>query len=178
MLKKKGSRSRTSSGSKKTKRSTGQSPLTPTSSSKLLPMRISYTGIPSVKKNSMSIAWTGGKGARPILMYSKSYAGALRKQKPQIEDQWTAVKRQSGVKESGGLGSLEYPLHIQFTFFFPDNRRRDLDNLITSALDLLSKSGVISNDKWVWSFDGSRMHYGCKDQPDGSTTIYIEEFEV
>lgn len=111
-------------------------------------------------------------------MYSKSYAGALKHQRPQIEEQWKAAKRNYGIKETGGLGSLECPLQIKFQFHFKDNRRRDLDNLITSALDLLSKSGVLSNDKWVWSFDGSRMHYGCNRIEHEWTHIEIEEFKA
>lgn len=74
------------------------------------------------------------------------------------------------------MGSIDQPLHIDFQFKFIDNRRRDLDNLITAALDLLSKSGVLTNDKWVWSFDGSRMHYACREVDEGYTYITIEEF--
>lgn len=36
----------------------------------------------------------------------------------------------------------------------------DLDNLNSSLLDLMSESGVLGNDRWVYATDGSRKHMG------------------
>lgn len=60
------------------------------------------------------------------------------------------------------IGSKDHPLEIKFEFYLKGGQRPDLDNLITAALDLLGKAKVISNDKWVESFDGSRRYYKAK----------------
>lgn len=128
-----------------------------------MPVVLEMEGTPSVKKNSMTIAYSGHR-RRPILMYSKSYASALKTQLPQLKSQW----------QWAPIGSEEEPLHVLMDFSFKDKRRRDLDNLISSTFDLLSKAGVISNDKWIFSVDGTRMHYGTGIE---KTVVTIGEFK-
>lgn len=57
------------------------------------------------------------------------------------------------------LGSKSEPLSIRFSFFFKNFANEpDLDNLISSALDLMAVSGILANDKFVYSLDGSRKY--------------------
>lgn len=164
MKKRKPFRLKAKSGTKRKIKSTGLSHTTddvlPVAK---LPVTLTIEGPPSVKKNSMTIAYSGHR-KKPILMYSKSYAAALKTQLPQLKRQW----------QWAPVGSEEHPLHISFSFTFKDRRRRDLDNLISSALDLLGKAGVIENDKWVYSVDGTRMVYGTGTE---HTVILIGDFE-
>ena len=37
---------------------------------------------------------------------------------------------------------------IQMDFYFPDNKRTDLDNKSSSVLDMLVKQGIIEDDRW------------------------------
>jgi Holliday junction resolvase RusA-like endonuclease len=41
-------------------------------------------------------------------------------------------------------------------FYISHGSEADIDNLITGCLDLLQKAGIISNDRWVRSVDGTR----------------------
>jgi len=86
-----------------------------------------------------------------MIVPSKVYKRALAEQLPQIAKQWKSKKR---------LGSSDCLLWCKFDFSVANNRRMDLDNLITAALDLLQKANVISNDTWVQSLDGSRVSFG------------------
>lgn len=67
--------------------------------------------------------------------------------------------------------------HIQFHFYFPNNRRRDLDNYSATVkfiIDGLVNSGVIKDDdfKFVQSIV---LAYGGKDSE--SVQVTIEEVE-
>lgn len=41
-------------------------------------------------------------------------------------------------------------------FYISHGSEADIDNLITGCLDLLQKAGIILNDRWVRSVDGTR----------------------
>jgi Holliday junction resolvase RusA-like endonuclease len=41
-------------------------------------------------------------------------------------------------------------LRVQIEAFRPDNRRRDLDNLVKATSDLLVTHGVIEDDSKIW----------------------------
>lgn len=46
------------------------------------------------------------------------------------------------------LVSFDKPVRIQADFYFKDNIRRDLDNRLTSILDLFVDLGIIKDDRW------------------------------
>lgn len=104
-----------------------------------------------------------------MLLPNKSYTEALQTQKPQLEEQ-----ARDTISDSLPLGSKDTKLHIKFEFGFRNFANEpDLDNLISSCLDLLAVAGVISNDRWVYCLDGS-----CKRMNTGTeyTRITIKEF--
>ena len=47
-----------------------------------------------------------------------------------------------------GFGRLKPPYELICTFYFKDNRKRDLDNALASICDLLQDAGIIDNDNW------------------------------
>lgn len=47
-----------------------------------------------------------------------------------------------------GLHKFNKPVMIQADFYFENNIRRDLDNRITSILDLFTDLGIIEDDRW------------------------------
>lgn len=61
----------------------------------------------------------------------------------QEEAGW-AIKRQCPLPESG-------PVSIHMLLGRPDKRKRDLDNLLKSPIDLLVKHGLIDDDRSVES---------------------------
>ena len=103
-----------------------------------------------------------------MLLPNKSYTEALTTQKPQVEAQAAGI---ADTLPLGGKGNL---LHISFEFSFRNFANEpDLDNLVSSCLDLLAVSGIISNDRWVYCLDNSRklMNTGLE-----YTKIVIKEY--
>lgn len=45
--------------------------------------------------------------------------------------------------------SLEFPLKLEITLTHGDFRRRDGDNALSSILDILQDSKILSDDKWL-----------------------------
>lgn len=59
------------------------------------------------------------------------------------------------------LGGPENKIWMRAHYYFKNFAHEpDLDNLNSSLLDLMSESGVLGNDRWVYSTDGSRKHMG------------------
>jgi len=56
----------------------------------------------------------------------------------------------------------------------PDNRRRDLDNLLKATLDAMEKAGLYSDDKL---FDDIRIIRRNVYKPEGKVIITIQELE-
>ena len=44
----------------------------------------------------------------------------------------------------------EYPVALYLTFYCKDNRRRDMDNMLSSVLDILVKADVLVDDSWQY----------------------------
>lgn len=66
-------------------------------------------------------------------------------------------------------------VEIAFNFYCKDNRRRDLDNMISSVQDSLVRAGVIKDDSWqVLTIVGATGAYD-KDRP--RVEIFIDEVE-
>lgn len=42
----------------------------------------------------------------------------------------------------------DYPIKLSATFYCKDNRRRDLDNMLSTTLDALRHAGVLEDDNW------------------------------
>jgi len=43
---------------------------------------------------------------------------------------------------------ISYPVAITMVFYFEDNRKRDLDNVASTVLDVLRKANIIVEDDW------------------------------
>ena len=61
-------------------------------------------------------------------------------------------------------------LIVDITANRPDNRRRDLDNLLKAILDSLTHAGIWGDDSQIIDL---RIKWGEKVVPDGSVEIYI-----
>jgi Holliday junction resolvase RusA-like endonuclease len=42
----------------------------------------------------------------------------------------------------------DYPILLHATFYCKDNRRRDLDNMLSTVLDALRHAGILEDDSW------------------------------
>lgn len=71
---------------------------------------------------------------------------------------------------------IDFPVTVKCLFYLPDERRRDLTNLLECIDDILVENRVLADDNYkiVASHDGSRCFVN-REQP--RTEIYIEEYE-
>lgn len=44
----------------------------------------------------------------------------------------------------------EYPVAMYATFYMKDNRRKDLDNALSTVQDILVKAGILIDDSWQY----------------------------
>jgi len=63
-------------------------------------------------------------------------------------DQYRNWASAAGAQIMQHKGKMLDKVEIQMQFYFPDNRRADLDNKVTSVLDLLKDMQIIKDDSW------------------------------
>jgi len=98
-------------------------------------------GQPVTKKNSPRIVRVG---KRPVLLPSKPYLIWLRASLPQIQSAWR------------GQQPLDRPVHVS-AVFYRARRVGDLNNYLAALADALEAARVVTDDKWIVSWDGSRL---------------------
>ena len=103
----------------------------------MYPIQIVILGNPVSQKNQKRIART--KDGRPFIVSSKKVLAWKKVAGKQIAEQW-------GSRETID-GGIELAINIQS--YLGPRQKIDTDNLAAAPLDILEKSGVISNDYWV-----------------------------
>lgn len=73
------------------------------------------------------------------------------------------------IRHSGFAKKLDCPVTLHIEAYPPDDRERDIDNILKGILDSLKVGGVFVKDSWVKKLD-VEMHRPHR--PDG--LIYIE----
>lgn len=106
-------------------------------------LRLTIAGIPRTKKNSQRVVPRGG---RHIPLPSKAWADWAADAVPKIEAWAQRVK----------LAPLAYPLNCA-AVFYRDALRGDAVGFYQGLADLLEKAGIVEDDKWIVSWDGSRL---------------------
>ena len=118
-------------------------------------------GAPRTKKNSQSVI-TNPRTGRPMIIQSKAYRDYEKTCLEQIR--------------AKGLDTLnvDFPVNVKCLFFMPTQRKVDLQNLVSAAMDILVKGGVLADDNYriVTGNDGSRVMYD-KDNP--RVTVIIDD---
>ena len=107
-------------------------------------IRLTVTGAPRTKKNSGRIDTRRGY---PIIFPSKAWEKWLK----------TAVIV-SGSPDSplSFHSEIAYPVNCR-AIFYRDRRIGDAVGYYQGLADLLEKRGVVKDDKWIVSWDGSRL---------------------
>lgn len=119
-------------------------------------MRLEIIGRVASKKNQRTGTVKGGKY---IVFYSKA---------------WRKFEKESLLQIKNN-GQVKSPYDITFTFEMKGKGgNSDLDNCVTSVMDILQKSGVIDNDKNVMSFCANKV-LNCKEW---KTIVEVESYEV
>lgn len=58
---------------------------------------------------------------------------------------------------------IDYPIQVKAIFFYASHQwESDLSNALEGPNDLLTKCGIITDDKLIYSLDGSRKIFGQK----------------
>ena len=113
-------------------------------------------GAPRTKKNSQQIL-INQKTRRPFVMPSKAYK------------EYEALCLSQLRKKETPISS---PVNVECVYYMPTLRRVDLCNLLEATCDILTRAGVLADDKSdiVVSHDGSRVLYD-KNYPRTEITI-------
>lgn len=100
-------------------------------------------GIPRTKKNHGRIV---PRGRRHIMLPSVAWTEWCEAMAPQLQ----------AAMDAAGLRPIEHKVNCQ-ALFFRDADRGDAVGFYQGLADLLEHGGVLANDKWIVSWDGSRL---------------------
>lgn len=125
-------------------------------------LRITFEGAPRTKKNHGRVVHARG---RPLHLPSEAYSAWCDAASPRI----TAAMRRIFAGDIGALvagvdvkcntrlrGFIDYPVNCA-ALFYRDANRGDAVGYYQGLADLLEAAGVVKNDKWIVSWDGSRL---------------------
>ena len=105
-------------------------------------IRLTVTGAPRTKKNSMQI---NARGGSPVPFPSKAWR------------QWLKNADVVGFDVPARFPfPVDYPVNCR-AIFFRDRRIGDAVGYYQGLADLLEKRDVVADDKWIVSWDGSRL---------------------
>lgn len=117
-----------------------------------LPVTLRMTGVrPTLAKNSRNIGLVWSKKFKrkvPISLHSKNFVTALKIGMPQLKHQWG---------NRSPVGSADERLWVMAHFYSGKGSVPDLDGCMVGLGDLLQRAGIITNDRWIASWDGSRI---------------------
>jgi Holliday junction resolvase RusA-like endonuclease len=68
---------------------------------------------------------------------------------------------------------IDKPVVVEITYAFRDNRKRDLDNLTKTLLDVLEDAGILDDDKFVYKLSIEKK----TKQEEEKTEIRILKYE-
>lgn len=116
-----------------------------------LPILIQMTGRPALQKNSRNIGIVWSKKLKrkvPISLDSKNFRTAKKVGLPQLKRIWAGAPP---------IGDSNNRLHVKAFFLAGKGVPPDLDGACVGFGDLLQQAGIVSNDRWIASWDGSRV---------------------
>ena len=97
-------------------------------------LQLTITGQTPAQKNSKSIAYNRGTG-KPFIMSNQNV---------KTWQNTAAIELlRYRIKEP-----LQGRQELSIMFYVKDNRRRDLDNMLTTIQDALVKAGILEDDSW------------------------------
>lgn len=124
-------------------------------------MRLTISGDCPSKKNNKRIV-TNRKTGKPFIISSERH------------NDWETGAIEELSLQFNGYKVTDYPITISATFYNSSKRRKDLDNQISSVLDVLVKAGVIEDDN-VNFIDRLSLKYGGVDKHNPRVEISLED---
>jgi len=121
-------------------------------------MKITIEGRPASKKNSKRVFC---RGNRPIVLPSKAYERFRE----------TALEQILTNSPAGGRQRFTKNVKVRLFFWQKGKLSQDIDNAITSAVEILADAGIIEDDKQVVKIEAEKMGGHI----DWRTEIEVEE---
>ncbi len=119
-----------------------------------------HGNVPSLK-NDKQIAFNR-KTNRPFITSSKRYK------------EWLSENAGKLFTQFAGYRISDYPITVELTFWFDNNRRHDLDNAAAGIMDLLTSEGIIEDDN-VKFVNKLIINYGGIDKIKPRVEIKLED---
>lgn len=134
-------------------------------------MTLTILGAPRTKKTSSRIVGSGPKctacgkrTGRPFLIPSKDNIEWTKDAVRQLRDQTAAMAHAPSCKCRSCFPSIDRPAPTYIdvpvncrALFYRDRLTGDANNYYASLADALEEAGVVTNDKLIVSWDGSRL---------------------
>lgn len=139
-------------------------------------LHLVWHGNPTTKKNSQEIAARKAKpGAKkprrglsaltwpyvPFIVPGRAYKKALKSALVELVGQGRPVPAKT-------------ELWVEAHFYLGARQQPDLDGLFNACADILEAAGVIPNDYWIASWDGSRKH---RDPGNPRTEVWVRTLQ-
>lgn len=106
-------------------------------------LHLTVRGIPRTKKNSGRIV---PRGACHIMLPSEAWSAWCALVAPQLQ----------AAMQGAGLAPIERPMNCR-AVFYREADRGDAVGFYQGLADVLEHGGVVANDRWIVSWDGSRL---------------------
>ena len=116
-------------------------------------IRFTVCGSPRTKKTSNRLVRAGQK---PRILPSKAWERWAKTARIEGDDWQNCVISDRELMVQGDPPIVESP-HNCRAIFYRDAKRGDAVGYYQGLADLLERRGIISNDKWLVSWDGSRL---------------------
>jgi len=126
----------------------------------MTPLFLTLYGIPRTKKNSGRIV---PRGKRHIILPSEAWETWCKAVAPVLRS----------TLNSYGLQPIAQPVNCR-ALFFRDAERGDAVGFYQGLADLLEHAGAVVNDKWIVTWDGSRL---LKDAKRPRVELVLEPIE-
>ena len=127
----------------------------------MTPLHLTLYGIPRTKKNSGRIVPRGG--AHTILP-SKAWSSWCKAVAPALSESLARA----------GIAPISEPVNCR-ALFYRDALRGDAVGFYQGLADLLQKAGAVIDDKWIVTWDGSRL---LKDAERPRVELVLEPIEA
>ena len=111
------------------------------------------------------------KQGRRMIIYSENYSRLLKLVVPQLVE---LAEERLGLGDTDLIGSSECPVHVKALMYAGKGTEPDLSGALETVGDVLQAAVIIENDRWIKSWDGSRVLTDDKDNP--RTEITLEPF--
>lgn len=109
---------------------------------------------------------------RKIISQNKATGRPFLRTAPQVLE-WRQEATIELAAQFKGYKVTDYPISINIVVWFDSNRRRDLDNALSSIMDALVEANIIEDDSTKYISQLTVQYGGLSDNP--RAEIYLED---